>query len=179
MERRRLGRGRHRRVSMIVSVDLLVCAGRTRKRPRFSRLWIGRSPSLAPSCVSVNLSSVVLPSARMGTARRFDNPAPRQRMLPSVRLQSARAGSRGGTSRPAARVGAAGCRCGAPCPPRRYVPGLRQRPALFRVVEKRGLLGRAEPSLMHGGEYSEAFVAFDTSKTSTRWRLPRAGAAAR
>src|ERR1700676_2678244 len=39
----------------------------------------------------------------------------------------------------------------------------------FRAKEKRGLLGLAEPSLMHGGrtmgEYSEAFVAFDTSKT--------------
>src|SRR5947209_10652574 len=38
----------------------------------------------------------------------------------------------------------------------------------FRAVEKRGLLGRTEPSLMHGGrtmgECSEAFVAFDTSK---------------
>src|SRR6202035_2385566 len=38
----------------------------------------------------------------------------------------------------------------------------------FRAKEKRGLLGLAEPSLMHGGrimgEYSEAFVAFDVSK---------------
>jgi transposase len=38
-----------------------------------------------------------------------------------------------------------------------------------RAKEKRGLLGLAEPSLMHGGrtmgEYSEAFVAFDVSKT--------------
>src|SRR5437763_13890110 len=39
----------------------------------------------------------------------------------------------------------------------------------FRAKEKRGLLGLAEPSLMHGGrtrgENREAFVAFDTSKT--------------
>jgi transposase len=38
----------------------------------------------------------------------------------------------------------------------------------FRAKEKRGLLGVAEPSLMHGGrtmgEYSEAFVAFDVAK---------------
>ena len=36
------------------------------------------------------------------------------------------------------------------------------------VQLERGLLGRAEPSLMHGGrtmgKYSEAFVAFDVAK---------------
>src|SRR5713226_6125959 len=46
-------------------------------------------------------------------------------------------------------------------------PGRGRRPALGALRE-RGLLGRTEPSLMHGGrtmgEYSEAFVAFDVAK---------------
>src|SRR6202049_624763 len=47
-------------------------------------------------------------------------------------------------------------------------PARGRRPAVGALRE-RGLLGRTEPSLMHGGrtmgEYSEAFVAFDTAKT--------------
>ena len=53
--------------------------------------------------------------------------------------------------------------------PRRYVPRSEAGGPPFRAKEKRGLLGLAEPSLMHGGrtigEYSEAFVAFDVPKT--------------
>src|ERR1700694_3103928 len=46
-------------------------------------------------------------------------------------------------------------------------PARGRRPALGALRE-RGLLGRTEPSLMHGGrtmkQYSEAFVGFDTAK---------------
>ena len=50
---------------------------------------------------------------------------------------------------------------------RRHVRGLRRLARPF-VQVKRGLLGQAEPSLMHGGrtmgKYSEVFVAFDVAK---------------
>jgi hypothetical protein len=46
--------------------------------------------------------------------------------------------------------------------PRRYVPGLRPAARPFVQKRKRGLLGQAEPSLMHGGrtmeKYSESSV---------------------
>ena len=53
----------------------------------------------------------------------------------------------------------------------------------FRAIERRGLLGWAEPILTHGGramgEYSEAFVAFDVAKKKHAVAIAEGGRTAR